>query len=77
VRRVGQFLSYVGLAIGGLLGLSMLVHVQVEGLPWLFAVGMAKLTFAVSIGLIGAGAVIQRIALRAAEPAQLPPPRDS
>jgi hypothetical protein len=77
MRRFGQFLSYLGVVIGGLLGLSLLVHIQVEGLPWLFAIEMAKLTFAVSIGLIAAGAVVQRIALRAAMLSQLPPPRDS
>ena len=75
MRRFGQLLTWLGLVVGGLLGLTMLLPLRVVGLSWLVAVGLAKLALVGSLVLIGAGAVMQRIALRTAERAELPPPR--
>ncbi len=75
MRRFGQLLSLLGLAVGGLLGLTMLVPLHLMGLSWLVAVGLAKLAFVGSLMLIWAGAVVQRVAIRSAERAELPPPR--
>ena len=74
MRRLGQALALLGLALGGLLGIAVLVPVHLVGLSWLVAVGLAKLTFATALGLIAGGAVLRRIANRTAERAQLPPP---
>jgi hypothetical protein len=48
------------------------------GLSWLIAVGLVKLTFVSSLGLIAGGAVLQRIANRSEERERLlsQPPAD-
>jgi hypothetical protein len=40
--------------------------------PWLLALGLAKLTLAASAGLLGAGAFVQRLANRHDERPALP-----
>ena len=77
MRRLGQALALLGLALGGLLGIAILVPVHLTGLAWLIEVGLAKLTFVSSLGLIAGGAVLRRIANRAAAREQLPPPSSS
>ncbi len=65
MRQLGKFLAGLGLSVGIILGVAMMLpgHLFV-GINWLIAVGLAKLTFLGSLGLIGAGAVLQRIANR-------------
>ena len=49
--------------------------IQLVGLSWLIAVGLAKLTFVAALGLVAGGAVLQRLARRAEERERLSPPR--
>ena len=77
MRRLGQLLSLLGLAVGGLLALTMMFPLHVSGLSWIVAVGLAKLTFVASLTLIGVGAVVQRVAIRSAERSKLLPPPGS
>ena len=75
MRLFGQFLSLLGLTVGVLLGIAMLFPVHLVGVAWIIGVGLAKLTFAASLGLIGSGAVIQRLANRDEKPNRLSEPR--
>lgn len=54
----------IGLLIGGILGIGVIAGVKVAGVPLLVAIGLGKLTFVGAIGLMGAGAVLRRVALR-------------
>lgn len=64
MRRLGQLLMGLGVVVGGGVGLAMLLHVTLPGVSWLMALGIAKLTLAASVGLLGAGAFMQRLANR-------------
>ena len=64
MRRFGQLLMLLGLGVGGAVGLAILLHLSIPGVSWLVAVGLAKLTLVSSVGLLGAGAALQRIANR-------------
>ena len=75
MRRFGQFLMSIGLAFGALLGVGMLLPGHYLGISWLIAVGLAKVTLVSALGLIGGGAVLQRLANRESERDRLPPPR--
>ncbi|MGH7653171.1 MAG: hypothetical protein ACREN6_00780 [Gemmatimonadaceae bacterium] len=75
MRRFGQFLAGLGLALGVAVGLATMWPSHLVGLSWLLAVGMVKLGFVSALGLIAGGAVLQRIANRAEAREQLPPPR--
>ena len=77
MRRIGQLLAGLGVALGCVVGLGTLLPVHLTGLSWLLAVGMAKLAFGSALGLIAGGAVLQRLANRAAEREQLLPPGKS
>ena len=74
MRLLGRALAALGLIVGIALGGALLLPIHLVGVSWLIAVGLAKLTFLGSLGLIGAGAVLQRMANRD-ERAKLPPPR--
>jgi hypothetical protein len=78
MRRLGKMLAFLGLALGCALGLGIMFVPGMPGLSWLIAVGLAKLTFVGSIGLIGAGAAFQRLANRSEERERLlsAPPED-
>jgi NhaP-type Na+/H+ or K+/H+ antiporter len=54
----------LGVVVGGAVGLALLFHLSIPGVPWLLALGLAKLTLVASAGLLGAGAFIQRLANR-------------
>jgi hypothetical protein len=75
VRRFGQLLALLGLALGGLLGVGLMLPGHLTGIAWLAAVGIAKFTFVSSLGLIAGGAILQRIANQRARRAALPPAR--
>ena len=62
----------LGVAVGGAVGLALLFHLSIPGVPWLLALGLAKLTLVGSAGLLGAGAFIQRLANRRDELPALP-----
>jgi NhaP-type Na+/H+ or K+/H+ antiporter len=72
LRTIGQLLMILGVAVGGAVGLALLFHLSIPGVPWLLAVGLAKLTLAGSAGLLGAGAFMQRLANRHDEQPALP-----
>jgi hypothetical protein len=84
MRRLSAVLMGLGVALGAGVSLAMLFHLRIPGVHWLILVGLAKLTLAGSLGLIAAGAVVRRLAIRA-EQRQLSPgmrpvgttPRDS
>jgi hypothetical protein len=64
MRLLGQLLMILGVAAGGAVGLALLFHLSIPGVPWLIALGLAKLTLVGSAGLLGAGAFVQRLANR-------------
>ena len=64
MRRLGQLLMLLGVGIGGAVGLAILFHLSLPGVSWLVAVGLAKLSLAASVSLLGAGAALQRLAAR-------------
>jgi hypothetical protein len=53
--------------------LALLFHLSIPGVPWLLALGLAKLTLLGSAGLLGAGAFIQRLGNRHNDLIALPP----
>jgi hypothetical protein len=71
MRSVGSGLITIGVLLGTVLGVALLSGVSVPGLPWLIAVGLAKMVFFSSLGLIGAGAALHRLARRQEERARL------
>jgi hypothetical protein len=74
VRRFGRLLAYLGLALGLVTGLSIFLPVRVTGLPLIVGFGLVKLAFVSSLALIGAGAFVERAAIKSAEhDRQLPP----
>ena len=72
MRLLGQLLMALGVAVAGAVGLALLFHLSIPGVPWLLAVGLAKLTLAGSAGLLGAGAFVQRLANRRDQRPTLP-----
>ena len=82
MRRLGQLLALLGLGLGGALCAGLYLPVHLAGLRWLIAVGLVKLGFASSLGLMAGGAVLQRIANRRppalpAAPPAVPPHQES
>jgi len=55
----------LGVLLGAGVSAAMLLHLSIPGLHWMILVGLAKLTLAGSLGLIAAGAVVRRLAIRA------------
>lgn len=72
MRLLGQLLMVLGVAVGGAVGLALLFHLSIPGVPWLLAVGLAKLTLVSSAALLGTGAFVQRLAGRRDEHPILP-----
>ena len=72
MRLLGQLLMLLGVGVGGAVGLALLFHLSIPGVPWLLALGLAKLTLAASAGLLGAGAFVQRLADHRGERPTLP-----
>jgi hypothetical protein len=62
----------LGVVVGGAVGLALLFHLSIPGVPWLLALGLAKLTLLGSAGLLGAGAFVQRLGNRHSELPALP-----
>ena len=54
----------IGLLIGLVLGVAVAADVRVNGLPFLVAIGLAKLTFVSALGFLGAGAAVRRLGVR-------------
>lgn len=66
----------VGVIVGLAVAVAVIPGVHLVVLPWIIAVGLAKLILLASLGLIAAGAFCQRIALREEQRAKLPRPPD-
>ncbi len=64
MRRLGQGLLWLGASLGVAVGLAWLTGVHPAGWSWILTVGVAKLTLASSLGLMGGGAVCLRLAQR-------------
>jgi hypothetical protein len=67
MRRFGRLLAYLGLALGLVTGLSIFLPVRVTGVPLIVGFGLVKLAFVSSLALIGAGAFVERAAIKSAE----------
>ena len=65
MRTLGNALMGLGVLVGGGVAVAMLFNIGIPNLSWFVAVGLVKLILAGSLGLIGAGAFIRRLALRA------------
>lgn len=76
MRRFGQILAALGLLVGGAAAIAMSFPVHLVGISWLIAVGLVKLTFAASLGLMAGGAVLLRTATRSEERSRLSAPRE-
>lgn len=77
VRIIGNTLIGAGIVVGSGVALVMLGGVPLPAMPWIVAVGLAKLTLLGSGGLMAAGAVCNRLALRQEQRALTPPSRTS
>jgi hypothetical protein len=75
MRRFGQVLAVLGLLVGGAAAIAISFPIHVVGISWLIAVGLIKLTFGASLGLMAGGALLQRIAKRTEERERLSAPR--
>ena len=74
MKRLGTALIGLGAAVGAAVGVAILSHAGLPGVPWLVNVALAKLGLVASGGLMTGGAVSLRVARRH-EPTPLP--RDS
>ena len=64
MRRLGSILIGSGVVVGLGVVVAMLGVIPLPVMPWIVSVGLAKLTLLGSAGLMGAGAVCNRLALR-------------
>jgi hypothetical protein len=71
MRRLGDVLMWSGAGVGGAVGIGLMLGVTLPGMPWLFALGLVKLTLIGALGLMTAGAVVRRLARRAEDRMQL------
>jgi hypothetical protein len=74
MKRVGTALIGLGAAVGVVVGVAILAHIGLAGVPWLLNVAVAKLGLVASGALMASGAVSLRLAKRRTQ-ASLP--RDS
>jgi hypothetical protein len=61
MKRFGDVLMGIGVAIGVIVSIAFMMGVRVNGMPFLIAVGLGKLTFLTTLGV---GAAVRRIAVR-------------
>ena len=76
MKRLGQFFLTLGLVVGIGTAAALWLPWQLSGFAWLLGVGVTKLAFAGSLGLMGAGAVMRRLAARSEAIGALPAPAD-
>jgi hypothetical protein len=67
LKGIGSALITLGALLGVAVGIAMLTGVQVISVPWLIAVGIAKLTLFGSGALMAGGAVCLRLDRRRRE----------
>ncbi|MEO8620161.1 MAG: hypothetical protein ABI625_03775 [bacterium] len=64
MRPLGSILMIGGAAVGAMVAVAMLGGIHVANVPLIVAIGLGKLTLLTSGGLMAAGAVCNRLALR-------------
>ena len=64
MRAIGSTLMTLGLLVGLADGLLIVTGGDVFSVSWIVSVALAKLIFVSSLGLLGAGAVVLRLANR-------------
>lgn len=67
LKPLGRTLIIAGATIGLAVGAGIGLGVTIPGLPWLFAVGLIKLTLLGSGVLMGTGAFLERLGRRKEE----------
>jgi hypothetical protein len=65
LRGVGDALMTIGAMVGVATTAAIVAHAHPLTIPWMVAVGMAKLGYAASLGLIFAGGGVRRFGVRA------------
>jgi hypothetical protein len=65
MKRIGAALMILGAIVGVVAGAWVVVGLDRVHLPWLISVGLVKLIVAASFGIMGAGAMLTRIARKA------------
>jgi hypothetical protein len=65
MKRIGAALLVLGALVGVTAGLWVMIGLETLTLPWLVSVGLVKLIIVASLGIMGAGAVMTRIAKKA------------
>ncbi|MDB4893618.1 MAG: hypothetical protein JWL61_5473 [Gemmatimonadetes bacterium] len=64
MKAFGQLLMWIGAAVGTVVGIAIFGHAGLSGVAWLINVALAKLGLMSALGLMGGGAVLQRLAAR-------------
>jgi hypothetical protein len=64
MRRIGAVLMGLGVVVGAGVGIAILTHTGLAGVPWVVNVALAKLGLIASGGLMAGGAVSHRLATR-------------
>lgn len=64
MRRISNALMALGLAVGFADAMAIFFHLGIAGVPWIVNVALAKLGVVAALGLLGGGAVIERLARR-------------
>ncbi len=65
MRKLGDVLIWLGAAVGVATTAAVLFHANLPMVPWLVAVGLVKLSYAGSVGLLAAGGYVRRLGARA------------
>jgi hypothetical protein len=65
MKRIGAALMFLGVLVGIAAGVWVAMGLDTVHLPWLVSVGLVKLIMVASFGIMGAGAVLTRIARNA------------
>lgn len=64
MRSLAALLMALGVALGAALSAALALHVTIPGVHWFVLVGLAKLALVGSLGLIAAGGIVRRLAIR-------------
>ena len=65
MRKFGDLLMVLGVVVGTALTAAVVFRSTFPAVPWLVMVGLIKLGYIGSLGLIGAGGFVRRLAKRA------------
>jgi hypothetical protein len=64
MKKLGSLLMWLGALIGVGASVWIVLGADVAAIPWLISVGLVKLTIGASLTVMGAGAVVTRLANR-------------